>query len=195
MTDRDPLQDLWTNQAQEPFDMKLDDIRAQATRFQARIRQRNLLEYLAGVFVVGVFGWFAFAIPAPVAQLGALMIVLGALYVCWKLHTLARAVDANAPDTAQAWTDFQRRELERQRTALATVWSWYLAPFAPGVLAFLAGVAFAPEAPMPLAARLTLFGAGACVMGAVFAAIAWLNAQAVKMLDREIATLDQMRQA
>ncbi len=175
--------------------MNLTDVRARATHYQARIRQRNMLEYAASVFVIGAFGWFAFAIPAPVVQLGAVLIVLGTLYVCWKLHTLARAVEANATDTAQAWADFQRRELERQRAALATVWTWYLAPFVPGALVFLAGVAFAPEAPMPMAARLTLFGAGACLMGAAFAAIAWLNAQAVKMLDREIATLDQMRAA
>jgi hypothetical protein len=30
-------------------------------------------------------------------------------------------------------------------------------------------------------------------MGAMFAAIAWLNAQAVKRLDAEIAALDQVR--
>ncbi|HVK80294.1 MAG TPA: hypothetical protein VM915_06755, partial [Verrucomicrobiae bacterium] len=145
--------------------------------------------------VIGCFGWFAVTIPSPIVQLGAALIVLGTLYVCWKLHTLARAGTANESDQAQTWTEFHRSELQRQRTALDTVWRWYLAPLAPGMLVFLAGVAFTPDNPAPLPARAIIFGLSVCIAGAVFAAIAWLNKQAVKTLDREIAALDQMRAA
>lgn len=175
--------------------MSLADIRARATRFQARIRWRNATEYAASIFVIGCFGWFAITIPSPIVQLGAAMIVLGTLYVCWKLYTLARAKTAGETDQAQAWAEFHRSELQRQRTALDTVWRWYLAPLAPGLLVFLAGATFAPDSPAPLPARAILFGLSVCFAGAVFAGVAWLNKQAVKTLDREIAALDQIRAA
>jgi len=59
---------------------------------------------------------------------------------------------------------------------------------------FLAGVSFTPDNPAPLAARLIVFLAGAGLMAAVFAVIAWINAQAVKKLDAQIAALDQARE-
>jgi hypothetical protein len=79
----------------------------------------------------------------------------------------------------------------RQREALRTVWSWYLAPFVPGMLVFLAGVSFTEANPAPLSVRLGVFLAGLGIMAAVFAAIAWINALAVKKLDAEIAALDR----
>lgn len=175
--------------------MNLTDIRARATRFQARVRLRNATEYAASIFVIGCFSWFAVTIPSPIIQLGAAMIVLGTLYVCWQLYTLARANTTDAFAHAQAWTEFHRGELQRQRTALDTVWRWYLAPLAPGLLVFLAGAAFTPDSPAPLPARAIVFGLSICVAGAVFAGVAWLNKQAVKTLDREIAALDQIRAA
>jgi hypothetical protein len=130
-----------------------------------------------------------------VVQIGAGLIILGTLYVCWKLHQLGRAATREEMRHAQSWADFHRDELVRQRDALATVWQWYLAPFAPGMLVFLAGVAFTPENPAPLPARAAIFGVGALIMGAMFAAIHWLNLRAAATLTREIAALDQARAA
>ncbi len=191
MSERDPLQILWTNQAQPPFSMSLDDVHARAARFQARIRLRNAIEYAASLMVIGAFGWIAVSTPVAMVQIGAGLIIVGALYVCWKLHFLARAEMRHA----QSWADFHRDELVRQRDALATVWQWYLAPFAPGMLVFLAGVAFTPENPAPLPARAAILGVGVLIVGAMFAAIHWLNVRAAAALTREIAALDQARAA
>ncbi|MDZ4692427.1 hypothetical protein [Terricaulis sp.] len=192
MSDRDPLQSIWQNQSQEEFSMSLADIHTRAERFQSRIRVRNWGEYAAAAFVVAFFGWMAVTVPEPIVQIGAVLIVLGALYVCWKLHQLGRAASGDELNAgAQSWAAFHRAELTRQSDALRTVWRWYLAPFVPGMLVFLAGVSFTPANPAPLAARLTVFLVGLALTSAMFAVIAWLNAQAVKRLDAEIAALDQ----
>lgn len=190
MSDRDPLQSIWKNQSQEKFTMSLADIHARADKFQSRIRQRNWIEYAAAVFVIGAFVWMALSIPAPVVKTGALLIALGAAYVCWKLHEVGRAASKAERDTAQSLTAFHRAELVRQRDALKTVWRWYLAPFVPGVLVFLAGVSFAPELEAPLAAKVVTFVTGLAFQAAVFAAVWWLNATGVKRLEKEIAALD-----
>lgn len=188
MTDRDPLQSLWTQQPQEPFTMTAAELRQRAGHFQKTIRRRNITEYAAAALVIGIFGWMAVLIPEPVVKAGAVLIALGALYVCWKLHTLAGA--ASSADTAVPMADFHRAELLRQRSALASVARWYLAPFLPGILLFVGGVAFAADTGMPLTARFTLFAVSAGFVAALFGAVWWLNQRAVTALDREIEALD-----
>ncbi len=191
MSERDPLQALWTRQQQEPFAMTAAQLRQRATRFQSKIRTRNRIEYAAAALVIGVFAWMVVIIPEPMVRAGAGLIILGTLYVCWKLHTLAGASDAGGLDHAASLADFHRAELLRQRTALASVWKWYLAPFVPGMLVFIGAVAFTPEMDAPLMARLTLFAATAAPIAAVFGLVAWLNARAVQALDVEIKALDR----
>lgn len=191
MSDRDPLQSIWKNQSNEEFSMSLADIHSRAEKFQSRVRTRNLIEYVAAATVIAFFIWTALITPALIVRIGAALIVLGALYVCWKLHELGRAASKAELDAAQSLTDFHRAELTRQRQALNTVWNWYLAPFIPGMVVFLAGVSFEAPPEAPLAAKLVVFLVGIGFVGALFWAVAWLNAQAVKKLDREIRALDQ----
>lgn len=172
--------------------MSLADVHLHAQRFQSRIRSRNMIEYIAAVFVVVFFGWMTATVPEPIVQVGAGLIMAGALYVCWQLYRLGRAATRGELDAgAQSWSTFHRGELVRQREALRTVWSWYLAPFVPGMLVFLAGVSFTDANPAPFPARLAVFLAGLGLMAAVFAVIRLLNAAAAKKLDAEIAALDQ----
>lgn len=171
--------------------MSLAEIHTRAERFQSRIRARNWIEYAASAFVVVAFGQIAVSAPVPVIQAGAVLVIVGALYVCWKLYTLGRAATNAERDNAASLADFHRTELVRQRAALATVWRWYLAPFAPGMIVFLAGVAFVPELEAPLIARIAVFALGAALVIVLFGFVAWINALAVKKLDAEIAALDR----
>lgn len=173
--------------------MSLADIHLRAETFQSRIRTRNWIEYVAAAFVIGVFVWMATVIPAPVIQAGALLIALGAAYVCWKLYQIGRAASKAELNAALSVSDFHRAELVRQRDALSTVWRWYLAPFVPGMLVFLAGVAFEPALEAPFAAKATIFLTGLGFQAAVFAVVWGLNAMAVKKLEKEITALDQAR--
>lgn len=170
--------------------MSLADVHARATRFQSRIRFRNWTEYAASVLVIGYFGWATITAPTPIIQLGAALIVLGALYVCWKLYSLGRAATKAEMDQAANLTDFHRAELLRQREALSTVWRWYLAPFIPGMVVFLLGVSLSiPE--LPLAIRVAFAVVGLAIVGVVFSFVGWINALAVKRLDKELAALDR----
>lgn len=173
--------------------MSLAEVHSRAERFQKRIRWRNAIEYFAAAMVAAAFGWMAFAVPLPMVQAGAILIVAGTLYVCWKLNQLGRAASKAELDQAASLSDFHRAELMRQRAALSTVWRWYLGPFVPGVLVFLAGVAFAPELDAPLSTKLGVFISGAAFVAAVFAAVGWLNMRAVDQLDKEIAAIDRAR--
>lgn len=195
MSDRDPFQKLWSQQTEEPFTMSLADVHQHAQRFQSRIRNRNMIEYVAAASVVAFFAWMIATVPEPIVQVGAGLIVLGALYVCWKLYELGRAATRSELDAAaQSWSAFHRAELTRQREALRTVWSWYLAPFIPGMLVFLAGVSFTEANPAPLPARLGVFLSGVGLMAAVFAVVWLLNAVAAKRLEAEITALDRARE-
>lgn len=171
--------------------MSLADVHLHAQRFQSRIRNRNMIEYVAAGSVVAFFVWMIATVPEPIVQVGSGLIVLGALYVCWKLYQLGRAATRSEMEAgAQSWASFHRAELVRQREALRTVWSWYLAPFVPGMVVFLAGVSFTEANPAPLPARLGVFLAGIGLMAAVFAVIWLLNAVAAKKLDAQIAAMD-----
>jgi hypothetical protein len=193
MTDFDQIRALWTTQPIKPFTLSVDELRMRTGKFHARIRQRNFTEYLAALLVIGVFGWMAWLIPVPVAKAGAILIIFGAVYVGWKLHTIAGSAPDQQADNAARLLDHHRAELLRQRDSLASVWRWYLAPFVPGTVLFVAGVNFAPEVGLPIWTALTSLAVALSVVAGVFAAILWLNQRAVKQLDAEITELDRIR--
>lgn len=192
MSDHDPLRDLWAGQETGNFAMPLEEVRRKARGFQKTIRRRNMMEYAASIFVMIAFGGVALTVPDWGVRAGAGLIILGTLYVVWKLHTMARAAGAGEIDAALSLTAFHKGELLRQRAALATVWRWYLMPFVPGMIVFLSAVSFAPDNPAPLLAKLTLFLFSLGIVGGLFAGIAWLNGRAVKALDAEIAALEEV---
>jgi hypothetical protein len=173
--------------------MSITDIHARAERFQTRIRWRNWSEYLAAVFVAGVFGYGAISAPSLLLQIGNGLVAAAAIYVSWRMHQLAHP--ASRGDLAQAvnCAEFHRAELVRQRDALRSVWTWYLAPFVPGLVVFAFGIAFVPGAEVPIVARLAVAGLTLASVALVFAAIAWLNASAAKKLQAEIECLDLAR--
>ncbi len=188
MSERDDLQSLWTTQKEEPFSMSLSDLRARAQLLQSRVRRRNLIEYAAAALVVVAFGWVAFTASSIVGQAGAALIVIGTLYVCWRLYALARAAEVGGFETAESCADFHRGELVRQRDALRGIWRWYLGPLVPGMVVFWIGVGAAPSGGIAKAA----IGLG--IGAAVFFGIAKANAAAAKALQAEIDALDRARQ-
>lgn len=191
MTDRDPIQTLWKDQTQEPFTMSLAEIHARADKFQSRIRFRNVTEYAAAGFVVAAFGYVAALSPSLVVKLGAALLILGAFYVVWRLHTLAKA--ANVPDAARAddLASFHRDELVRQRDALRSVWRWYLGPFVPGMVVFIAGTVMHSGAPWY--AALAIAAVALAFQGLIFWLIGRLNMRAADKLQAEIDALDRAR--
>lgn len=194
MSEDDHLRTLWTAQQEDPFSMSSADLRNRAQRLQSGIRLRNLIEYLAACIVVVTFGWVAAVASGGVAQAGAALIAIGAIYVSWRLHALARAASREEEAAAaDSCADFHRAELVRQRDALRAIWSWYLGPLVPGLVLFWIGVGVAPSVELPLIGRIVMAAAGLAIGAAVFFGIAAMNGRAASALQTEIDALDRAR--
>jgi len=192
----EPLQDefrnLWQDQPSENITMSLEEIRAKAGKFQRRIWRRNALEYGAIAIVVIVFGLYLQWFPAPVMRAGSVMIIAGALYVAYQLHRRAASETTPAAAEFEQCLGFHRRALERQREALANIWSWYLGPFIPGLTIFSAGMAMA--APIPFRHRVLAAAIMLAVIGGVFWLVAQMNLRAARKLQIRIDELKSLEQ-
>lgn len=171
--------------------MSIADIHTRAERFQRRIRVRNWIEYAAAAIVIAGFTWAAFAVGDIIARAACGLIVLGTLYVVWKLATVARA--SAKSDETMSWADFHRAELVRQRDALNGIWRWYLGPLVPGWAVFWIGVGLPPPTVPPVWGSVSVAALGFAIGMAVFFGIAALNKRAAKALQAEIDTLDRAR--
>jgi Flp pilus assembly protein TadB len=186
MSDGRDIKTLWRNQTTEDATMPLEEIRTRAAKFHSQIRWRNLREYVASAFVVAIFGFYIWLFPAPLMRIGSALIIAGALYTAWQLRKRSAAAPPPAEASAITWTDYHRHELERQRDALSSIWKWYLGPFVPGVVVFLAGEAM----PLRHAARgivIVVIAVAICI--AVFGGVWALNAWGARRLQRKIDEL------
>jgi len=159
--------------------MSLDDIRRKTLEFQVKISRRNLREYVAAAFV-----FLSMALSFQKGPLAAVLIIAGVLYVVWQLHSRGAARTAPPDGDFATYLDFHRRELERQRDLLRTIWSWYLGPMIPGLA--VAVVSSAIKNPRPW-----IF-VYAILVVLLFLGIGKLNLDAARKLQREIDALNAM---
>jgi hypothetical protein len=182
----DELRNIWQSQEVEDMKMSIEELRAKASRFQTRIRWRNLREQVSCAIVIVSFASMFFRIPAAVPRISFLLIIAGALYVAWHIQAwgAGRALPSEMGGTN--CLDFHRRELEKQRDLLRGVWKWYLGPLAPGLALFVGwGIVIAqPD-------RRWFPAVFAVLSAAAFWGIGWLNHRAARGLDRQIDELKQ----
>jgi hypothetical protein len=176
---------LWKEQPFEPFRLSPEQARDHARRFQRKIRWRNLFEYLGAIWVIGVFGSYAVLASAVVARAGAILVVLGTLFVVYRLHTRGSSRTPPPDAVATSCLEFHRRELERQHTLVSTVWRWYLGPFLPGLFLLLAESAVRASDP----AHLLKLGVFAAVCALIFLAVAKANQMAARQFEEELRAL------
>ncbi len=159
-------------------------IRRSSAEFEARIRRRNLREYIAAGFVLVIFGANLATTHIAGARVGYAFIMAGTLYVVYQLHKRGSAKRAPADANFAAYVDFHRRELERQRDLLRHIWSWYLGPLIPGMLVLMlnAGIA-SPRLPALIYSAL---------VGGVFLVVARLNHKGARKLQRKIDELNRI---
>lgn len=188
--------DVWRSQPAERIDISLEDVRRRAQRLERKVSWRNAREYVACVLVVGVFGYYASVFPDALIRAGCGLVIAGALFTAFRLHKMGAARKIPAELAFRACIGFQREELKRQRDLLLGVWQWYLLPFVPGMMVFLAGLfEFAMRQPhasghaRTVAGVLALAAAGCAV---VFVGVAKLNDWAARKLQREIDALDRL---
>jgi len=183
----DPIQ-VWQSQPVEPLIMSIDEIRKKASKFQRRIRGRNLRETVASFVAIGIFALFFKWYPDPVQRIGSCLTIAGYLYVIWRMNGPAAAGRVPLDATFESCLTFHRRELARQRDLLRTVWRWYLGPLVPGLAVSIIGV-MARRARHPSDwLRVLPF---LIVLPVVFWIIGRLNGRAADCLQRHIDDLER----
>ena len=184
MSDLD-LKALWQQSAPEQapaFDLAA--VKARAERFEARVRRRNRMEWLAGAVVFLWFGYHALVAEAPLLIAGNAVIALSAvglsLYL-WRYGRVRGEVDMSLD--ACAYVEAQAQTLDAQAKLLAQAPLWYVAPLALGMAVRMAASMPTGEERM-LPWMLTLG-----FVATVFTGVAWLNVRGARALRREAAEL------
>jgi hypothetical protein len=183
--------ELWQSQGTEGVRMSVEQIRIEAMRFERKIGQRNLREYVAALFVILFFAFEFVRMHDLMLRVGYGLIIAGMSYVVW--HMLTKGAPGRMREDAgrSSWIEFRRAELVRQRELLRSIWRWYIGPLIPGVI-----VVFIAAARVAHAARhsLIIWTADAVFVVAAFLGIAWLNKTAASKLQRQIEELDAQSQ-
>jgi hypothetical protein len=166
--------------------MSVEEIRVRAGKFQKKVFWRNAREYVAALVVVLFFGFQFLLTSDTLARVACALIIAGTLYVMWHLHQRGASRGVPAEMGLASGLEFHRRELERQRDLLRSVWSWYLAPMIPGfAVLMVARARLNPGHLLPIGLTLGLFAL-------VFAFTGWLNHRAARRLQSRIDGLNAM---
>jgi hypothetical protein len=181
----DDLRNLWQEQPLDHIATALEDLRAQASRFERRISRRNRREYVAGFIGIAAYAYYIWRFPNPFMRIGSAMIIAGVLFVLWRIHRHGRAAALPQDFGLSASLEFHRRQLVRQRDLLRTVVWWYLSPLVPGLLVFLAGMLGERGFKLRQLPFLAL-------IAGLFAWVWWINKRAAGRLDRQIAELNRL---
>lgn len=194
MTPEEFARDSWQHGGTAAPLPPLNELRARADRLRRKIVRRNWIEYVAGIFVIAVFGAGALIAPLPALRIGSALIVGGTLVVLWQLHRRGSPLTPMEHGGALSLLDFQRRELVRQRDALDSVFVWYLLPLIPGMATILA----APLLSVPMdqwqwPPAEVLRAMGFSVL--IFAGVYFINKRAARQLQGRIDQIDALRTA
>lgn len=133
---------VWQAQALDAPRVSLAYVRHVASDFERRrwLRAAFGAAVVLGVCALHVFSAWTMYATKPVAATGSVCIVLGMLYVLYRLYrhlTMeANPADAGVLDTLR----FQRRQLERQRDFRRGNWRWTFPALLPGWLLILASL-------------------------------------------------------
>ena len=191
----DPLKAAWLSQSVETPPMTAIDLATAATRFERKVRRRNLIEYAAGAFVVIAFGGMAiFGHQGWIVRLGEALGVLGVGFILWQLHLRGSPTRTPAAASSEGLLAFQRAELVRQRDALRSVPLWYLLPIVPSFAVIDVGrwvQGHVPGRSLGADHLAILVGSGVCIL--ILAGVWLLNALGARRLDHAIAKIDALR--
>jgi hypothetical protein len=177
---------LWQNQEVEEMKISVEELRAKAAKFQRRMRMRNIREYIAALFVIGVFADFYLRMPYSVPRIAFAMIIAGSMYYMIHLRRWGSSRFLPAEMGRADCLQFHRGELVRQRDLARSAWLWALGPIAPGMALFFAwDIATAP--PAQRWHRIASVAASVAIVVAVL----WMSRRAARRLDGRIAELNR----
>lgn len=185
------MKEVWRSQTAESVRMSAAELRQRSQKLSKKVFRRNLREDLGAVIAVAIFGYYFWRFHTPLLRLGSSLIIVGTVYVVYQLHARGSARTMPAEMAIHTCLEFHRRELERQRDLLRSVWSWYILPVVPGVIVFVIGGAVAQAAANPghLSLAAIIFGLTVAIVFAVFFAVWKLNLWAAQKLQLKIDAL------
>ena len=185
---RNPAQKLWQDQPVEGITMSAEVIRKRAAKFERKIRWRNVREYVAALIAALPLGYFLVTARDVFARVTFGLLIAGLAWMVVQLHRKGSVKSMPMEVSSLTSLQFYRTQLERQREAVNTVWSWYLAPLIPGLLVYTVWSAI--RSPRP-AAWLGLALLDAVIVGMFY--VVWkMNLRAARCLERMI---DELRAA
>lgn len=190
---------VWQSQTTEKVDMSAEQLRQNTQKLRRTVLWRNLREYVAAAYLIAIFGYFLWKFDTPLLRLASGATIAGALFVVYHLHKWGSAKPLPMEMAFSTCLDCHRKELERQRDLLRSVWTWYLLPFVPGMVLFLlglfrftVGMADVRSRGGVVAILALVFGAVAVICTCKFVAIGKLNESAARKFQAEIDALDAL---
>src|SRR5262249_1979724 len=146
----------------------LAEVLNRAEQLRETIRTRNLAEYVAAA-ATGVAFAFMLTTKAhtPLLRIGLAMAIGGVVLLGLSPWRGASPRNRTLGMTDRDQVELYRRELARQRDALATVSRWYLGPILPGIAVIVAALPAGPGTVRPIAAVIFMIAFGL--------AIVWMN--------------------
>jgi hypothetical protein len=179
------VQEIWQCQPVEGIKMSVEEIRKRATRFEKKIFWRNVREYVAGAIAIVLLGYYIAVSRNLLDRSAFALLIAGMVYVMYQLHRRGAAKSMPASAAVGPSLEFYRSELKRQRDLTSTVWSWYLGPFVPGMVASVIASAAHDWHPRHLAVLTLCYG----LIAAFFVFVWRLNARGARCLERMIDDL------
>jgi len=187
----DRLKSVWQNQPSEGIRMSVDEIRHRAGKFHKKIYWRNALEYVASLAVVVFFAFEFWRTTDALTRVGFGLFIAGLVYIVGQLHRKGSSRSLPAEMGLASGLDFFRRELERQRDLVGSVWSLYMGPLIPGWVVLMVALARTNPGHLRLIGlSFTVFNLFAAL---VFVLIWRLNLWAARRLQRRIDELNVLQ--
>ncbi len=180
-----PAQKIWQDQPVKDIQMSIDVLRNRADKFERRVIRRNIREYISSLLAAGVFVYFFATTQAILFRLAYALFIAGLAWVVLQLHRKGAVKTMPATMGTSTSLQFFRTQLERQRDAVQSIWSWYLAPLVPGFLLLTVGtiVARPNRHGLASAASMDVF------VVALFFVVWKINVRAARCLQRTIDEL------
>ena len=183
------IKELWQSQKTEGVRMSIEQVQASAGKMQRKVEFRNAREYVAGFLVVVSFGYEFWRAADLLVRAGFALLIAGMVYLVW--HLSSKGSWRPLPEDAglSNCIKFKRRELERQRDLVSSVWRWYLGPLIPGMAVLL--VALFRANPSHLKHPAFIVVPEAIFFAAICFGVARLNNNAARRLQKQIDELDE----
>lgn len=170
--------------------LNLNDMNQAIKKFERRITRRNNREIAVAICSIAVFVVFAYIKTTLTAKLGAILIILYAANVIYRLRkTESKQPTFDVTRSMKAQLIDYQLYIKEERKLLKNITYWYLLPMLPGLVLFFIGSGTS------IIAAVVYF----VVLAIMFTGIYHLNQKAVKVnmnpliedIDKALATLEE----